>query len=381
MKAQETIEKTGVENSCKAGKRARVLIVAPAPPLIGGQAVQAAQLLEKLENEKSIEVGLQPTNPQALTALQKIKYVRTTIVSAAYISELFKKIPHYDVIHIFSAGDTGFLISTTPAIFIARAFGKKTILHYHHGGAEEHLKNWRQTALPTIKLFDKIVVPSNFLVAAFAKFNLPATPIFNIVNTENYRFRARETLRPIFLSNRNFDALYNVGCILRAFATIQKQFPEARLLVAGDGAEKEKLHFLAKELKLRNVEFLGQVAQEKMPDLYDRADIYLNSSNVDNMPNSIIEAFAAGTPVVSTDAGGIPYIVEHGETGLLVAKNDCEGLAREAVRILENKELAKKIIAAARRECSKYDWKNVRAKWLELYTALAESSEKYLARQ
>ena len=376
MNGQEKIEKNNDEKAATAAKIPHVLLVAPALPLIGGQVVQAARLVENLKKEKSITVDLQPTNPQFLPALQKIKYLRTIIVSAAYIFELFKKIPRHDVVHIYSAGDTGFLISTTPAILISKLFGKKTILHYHHGGAEEHLKTWGRTALPTIKLFDVIIVPSNFLADVFAKFDLRAMAIYNTIDIKKYHFRERKNLRPVFMANRNFDALYNVGCILRAFRLIQEKYPQAQLLIAGDGAERAKLEKTAKDLQLQNVEFLGRIAQQEMPSLYDRADIYLNSPNIDNMPNSIIEAFAAGTPVVSTDAGGIPYIVEHGETGLLVAKNDSDSLAREAMRILEDNVLAKKIIVKARRECSKYDWENVRQKWLELYIALAKSSEK-----
>lgn len=352
-------------------KAPRVLIVAPGLPLVGGQSVQAARLLSNLKSENSVKVELQPTNPRFLPGLQKIKYVRTIVTGVKYISDLFKKIPHFDIIHIYAAGDTGFLISTTPAIVAAKLFGKKTILNYHHGGAEEHLKTWRRTALPTVKLFDRIVAPSGFLVDVFAKFGLKAQAIFNVVDTENYRFRERKFLRPVFLSNRNFDALYNVGCILRAFALVQKRFPDAELIVAGDGFEHEKLKKLARDLELKNTEFLGSVAQDAMPQLYDRADIYLNSPNIDNMPSSVIEAFAAGTPVVSTDAGGIPFIVEHGETGLLVAKKDHEALAKEAMRLLENQELAQKIIAKARREVLKYSWENVRAEWLALYEELA----------
>lgn len=352
-------------------KAPRVLIVAPGLPLVGGQSVQAARLLSNLKSENSVKVELQPTNPRFLPGLQKIKYVRTIVTGVKYISDLFKKIPHFDIIHIYAAGDTGFLISTTPAIVAAKLFGKKTILNYHHGGAEEHLKTWRRTALPTVKLFDRIVAPSGFLVDVFAKFGLKAQAIFNVVDTENYRFRERKFLRPVFLSNRNFDALYNVGCILRAFALVQKRFPDAELIVAGDGFEREKLKKLARDLELKNTEFLGSVAQDAMPQLYDRADIYLNSPNIDNMPSSVIEAFAAGTPVVSTDAGGIPFIVEHGETGLLVAKKDHEALAKEAMRLLENQELAQKIIAKARREVLKYSWENVRAEWLALYEELA----------
>ncbi|MBX5480171.1 MAG: glycosyltransferase family 4 protein, partial [Pyrinomonas methylaliphatogenes] len=103
--------------------------------------------------------------------------------------------------------------------------------------------------------------------------------------------------------------------------------------------------------------------------------IFLNSPNVDNMPNSIIEAFAAGTPVVTTDAGGIPYIVTHERTGLLVPKNDHEKLAASAIRLIEDQELASRIIANARDECRKYVWENVRHDWLNLYERLAGYGE------
>ena len=80
-----------------------------------------------------------------------------------------------------------------------------------------------------------------------------------------------------------------------------------------------------RDLKLRNVEFRGLVPPEKMSELYDQADIFLNSSNIDNMPGSILDAFAAGMPVVTTSAGGITCIVTHERTGLLVPKNNERG--------------------------------------------------------
>src|SRR6185369_6691504 len=140
-------------------------------------------------------------------------------------------------------------------------------------------------------------------------------------------------LRPIFLSNRNLYPLYNVACTLRAFARIQQSFPEARLIVAGGGRQRPDLESLASELKLQNVEFRGLVSPGKMSELYDEADIYLNSSNIDNMPGSIIESFVCGLPVVSTNAGGIRCIITHGRTGLLVPKNDYEAMASWAIRL------------------------------------------------
>lgn len=352
-------------------KPVRVLIVAPTLPLVGGQAVQAARLFEKFRHEPQLEVELQSINPSFFPSLQTIKYLRTVLTTVKYLFDLFRKIPRCDVVHIFSASYFSFLLAPTPAILIAKLFGVKTILNYRSGEAEDHLRRWR-TAIRTMRLVDEIVAPSGYLVDVFARFGLRATAIFNFVDTDRYAFRERKPLAPVFLSNRNFETLYNVGAVLRAFAIIQQKYPEAVLIVAGDGAERETIHRTAKELELENVEFLGRVAQQQMPALYDRADIYLNAPNIDNMPGSIIEAYAAGTPVVSTDAGGIPYIVENGETGLLVERNDAEGLARAAVRLLEDERLAQKIIAKAHRECVKYSWANVREKWLALYLELAD---------
>jgi glycosyltransferase involved in cell wall biosynthesis len=351
-------------------KPIKVLMVAPALPIIGGQTVQAARLLEKFQEEPGVQVDLQPINPSFFPRLQKIKYVRTILTSIKYISDLLIKIPRYDVIHIFSASYYSFLLAPTPAVFIARLFGKKTILNYHSGEAADHLKIWKRTAIPTIRLFDKVIVPSGYLVDVFADFELKAQKIFNFVETERYHFRERKPLRPIFLSNRNFEAHYNIACILRAFSRIQENIPEAQMFVVGNGVKKAQIHQLAEELNLRNIEFLGPISPEKMPEIYERADIYLNSPNIDNMPISVIEAFSCGLLVVSTNAGGIPYIVENEKTGLLVEINDHVGLAHAAMSILESDESAQKIIAEAHKECDKYTWESVGVEWLKIYQEL-----------
>jgi glycosyltransferase involved in cell wall biosynthesis len=192
------------------------------------------------------------------------------------------------------------------------------ILNYHSGEAADHLARWRHTAIPMMRLTRRIVVPSPYLVEVFARFRLPSEAIFNIVDASRFRFRERRTLRPAFLANRNLEAHYGVATLLHAFALIQHKRPAASLVVAGDGSQRAELETLARELNLNNITFTGAIPAERMPALYDAADIYLNASEVDNMPLSILEAYAAGTPVVTTDAGGIPFILSHEETGLLV---------------------------------------------------------------
>lgn len=367
-------ESAAREDAPPRARPVRLLIVAPSLDILGGQAVQADNLLNRFRAEPELEVSFLPINPRlpgALRKLQGIKYVRTVVTSLAYVTSLFARVRAYDVIHIFSASYFSFLLAPTPALLIAKLYGKKTALNYHSGEAEDHLTRWRRTAVPTIRLADTVPVPSGYLVDVFARFGLHARPIFNFVDTERFRFRERDRLRPIFLSNRNHEPLYNVACVLRAFALIQQRYPEARLTVAGDGSQRSALEALARELNLCHTKFVGRIAQDRMHELYDAADIYLNASDIDNMPCSIIESYAAGLAVVTTDAGGIPYILRDGETGLLVRRDDHAALARAAISLLEDSALAARLTANAHAECRKYSWDAVRREWLDLYRELA----------
>jgi glycosyltransferase involved in cell wall biosynthesis len=249
------------------------------------------------------------------------------------------------------------------------------VLNYHGGQAEEHLRNWRRSAIPTIRLADVTAVQSGYLVDVFARHGLKTRAIFNHVELDHFRFRERQPLRPVFLSCRSLEPEYNVACVLRAFALIQRRFPDARLTVAGDGSQRAELEQLARELCLRNTEFTGMVQPSGMPAMYDAADVLLNATDVDNMPLSLIEAFSSGLPIVTTDAGGIPYIVSDGETGLLVQRDDDEAMAAAAIRLLEDGALALKLVSQARAECDKYTWRAVRDEWLKLYRELAPGGE------
>lgn len=369
----ETTDLLTAERTRGAAGPLRVLIVAPSLDILGGQAVQAAQLLARLGEEPSLEVSFLPINPRLpapLRKLQAIKYVRTIVTSLFYLALLLARVRKYDIIHVFSASNLSFVLAPTPAILVARLYGKKIVLNYHSGEATDHLRRWRRTAIPTIRLVDEVAVPSGYLVDVFSQFKIVARPIFNFVDTDRFRFRPRGPLRPLFLSNRNLEPLYNVGCVLRAFAILEQRLPEARLIVAGDGSQRAELENLARTLKLRNVEFIGRVAPEKMHELYSAADIYLNGSDIDNMPGSIIEAFASGLPVISTDAGGIPYIVSDRETGMLVHRGDYESMAGVAQRLLDDGDLAPRMTSRAHEECNKYLWREVKGEWLKLYHEL-----------
>jgi L-malate glycosyltransferase len=352
----------------------RLLLVAPALRILGGQAVQANYLLEHLRREPMFEVTFVPHNPRLpgpLRLLQSVAYLRTIVTSLVYWINLLIQVPKHDIVHTFSASYLSFLLAPTPAILIGKLFGKKVILNYRSGEAEDHLRTWPRTAAPIMKLADELVVPSQYLVDVFRKFGLHAVAVSNMFDADRFKFRDREPLLPIFLSNRNLYPLYNVACTLQAFAKIQQKFPNATLIIAGDGSERSRLESFARRLRLQNVEFRGRVAANKMNELYDEAHIYLNSPNIDNMPGSILESFASGLPVVSTSAGGIRWIVSHEKNGLLVPRNDHEAMAAWSIRLLQSPELARSITTNAYAECAAYTWSSVRDQWLAVYRRVA----------
>jgi L-malate glycosyltransferase len=360
--------------------KVRVLIVAPSFGILGGQSVQAARLLERLSDEPSLEVGFLPINPRlpgGLHNLQRIKYVRTVVTSIAYLLSLLARVYKYDVIHVFSASYFSFVLAPTPAILIGKLYRRKVLLNYHSGEAEDHLQRWQRSAVPTIRMVDSVVVPSEYLVRVFADFGLSATAIYNLIDTSRFRFRERSPLRPVFLSNRNLESHYGVDRVLRAFAIIQEQIPHTSLTVAGDGSQASALKALAKDLKLQNTQFVGQIAPDRIADIYDAADIFLNGSEIDNQPLSILEAFSCGLPVVTTDAGGIPDIVTDGRTGMVVSRGDHVALANRAITLLANPGLAKQIVDRARHECLKYSWEAVRDAWMSAYHGLAKHDEQH----
>jgi hypothetical protein len=132
----------------KSMKKVRVLMVAPSFDILGGQSVQAARLLDRLSEESSLEVSFLPINPRlpgVLRYLQKIKYVRTVVTSIVYIATLLLRVYRYDVIHVFSASYFSFVLAPTPAILIGRLFGRKVLLNYHSGEADDHLRRWRRS--------------------------------------------------------------------------------------------------------------------------------------------------------------------------------------------------------------------------------------------
>jgi L-malate glycosyltransferase len=349
----------------------RVLLIAPSLDIVGGQSVQASRLLAFFRKIPWLEVKFHPINAKLPRPLESIRFLRTVLRSLIYVPSVLAKAWRADVVHVFTASFYSYNLWTLPALVCAKLYRKKIVVHYHDGQAEQHLKYW-PTAVPTMRRMDKIVAPSAYLVEVFHKYGMEPQVIHNIIDGSQFHFRRRTKPRPVFLHNRALEPLYNVECTLRAFQLIQQRYPEARLVVALDGISRQGLEKLASELKLCNTEFVGSVPYHKIAELYDAADIYLTTPNIDCMPVSLLECFASGLPLIATRVGGIPFMVEHERTGLLVDTNDHQAVAACAFRLLEEDGLADMLAQNGLAECGKYREEIVGEQWLELYKELAD---------
>ena len=350
----------------------RVAVVAPSLAILGGQSVQADRLLQMWRNDPAVEAWLVPHNPPPpwpLRWMTRIKYLRTLVTEATYLPLLVKELRRADVVHVFSASYSSFLLAPLPAVLVARALRKPVVLNYHSGEAPDHL---RRSALArrTLRRVNRNAVPSAFLREVFARFGLEATVVPNLVAVDGLCYRPRVPLRPRLLSTRNMEPLYNVECTLRAFHGVQAQCPDASLTLVGSGSELPRLRALASSLGLRNVVFAGRVAPGAIARYYTSHDIYIQSPEIDNMPLSVLEAFASGLPVVSTDVGGMPAILSHGEHGLLAPSGDAPALAAHVLRLLADSDRARTMAEKAHGTLAAYSWPQVRSRWLAVYDSV-----------
>jgi L-malate glycosyltransferase len=358
------------ENSVR---KLKVAIVAPSLRYVGGQAVQADLLLRLWRDDPDIEISfiaVDPALPRGLAWAERIPGLRTLLREPIYFLNLWRGFRDVDIAHIFSASYWSFLLAPAPASLFARLRGKKSLINYRSGEARDHMQRFRSASF-VLSRADEIVVPSGYLVGVFREFELKAAIVPNVVDLSQFHYRERNPLRPHLVCTRGFSAYYSVDVVVRAFAEVKKVHPGARLDLVGGGPLEADVRRLVGELNLSDVNFAGVASRQEIGQCYQRADIFINASWLDNMPVSIIEAFASGTPVVTTAPESIPYLVEHERTGLLSPVADEKALAANVLRLLSDPELGARLSQNAYQESSKYTWEAVRGKWLNVYRGLA----------
>ena len=210
------------------------------------------------------------------------------------------------------------------------------------------------------------VAPSAYLLRIFRQAGFDVEFIPNTLDLDKYPFKERSRLAPRLLWVRAFARHYRPCNAIRVLQLLKSTYPGARLCMVGpdkDGSMDEAKDLAEKLDVAEQVIFTGALEQSEWHRLSEDYDIFINTTDVDNTPVSVIEAMALGLPVVSTRAGGLPDLIRHEHDGLLVPLNDPEAMTDAVIRYIENPGWTRKIAHNARNKVEEFDWKKVKMLW------------------
>lgn len=355
------------------GAALRIGLIGPLPPPSGGMANQTLQLAALLGADGHQVETIQVNAAYRPNWVANIKGLRALFRMLPYLLHLWQAAGRVDLFHVMANSGWSWHLYAAPAVWIGRMRRCPVVINYRGGEADQFLASSLASIRPSLKRADAVIVPSGFLQAVFGKYGFATTVVPNIVDLERFRAAdAQDPARaPSLLVARNLEPIYDNATALHAFAIVLRSHPQARMVVAGSGPLRGALELLAQDLGIAAaLSFTGRVDNAAMGAMYRASDLMINPSLVDNMPNSVLEALASGVPVVSTDVGGVPYMVEHGKTALLVPPGDPQAMAEAIVRVLEDAPLARSLRDAGLRYVQQYAWQGVRPRLLQVYRAV-----------
>ncbi|CDG83276.1 glycosyltransferase [Janthinobacterium agaricidamnosum] len=347
----------------------RIALVGPVPPPSGGMANQTGQLAALLRADGAT-VQLLAVNlpwPPHWAWLGRIKFLRAMLRLPLHVWRLWRVADTVDLFHIMANSGWSWHLHAAPAVWIAMLKGKPSVLNYRGGEAAAFFARSPRLVTLSLRRADSIVVPSAFLAAIFEQYGFAAQIVPNVIDLGRFAPRgpSQPRLRPAgngphILVARNLETIYDNASAIRAFAVVRQTCPGAKLCIAGSGPQLPSLQQLVATLGLADsVTFTGRIDNSAMSALYQASDIVLNPSLADNMPVSVLEALACGVPLVSTDAGGIPHLLQHQASALLVPPGDVQAMAQALLTLIRSPSTARRLAANGLLHVAQFSWDSV----------------------
>ena len=269
---------------------------------------------------------------------------------------------NYVLIDTFSTSNFYYALLTSQ---LCRLFRLKYLPILHGGNLPYRLiQNPKLSSLIFNNSYQNIA-PSGYLKYEFEIKGYTTQLIPNVIPIANYIFKERKKITPKLLYVRAFASIYNPTMAIEVLKELKKKYPEATLCMIGpdkDGTLKDVKHLINTYGLQDSVEITGVLSKKEWHKKSKDFDIFINTTNVDNTPISVIEAMALGLPVVSTNVGGLPYLISNNIDGVLVDKEQPLLMANEIHKIIEENKssFAKK----ARSKVANFDWSIVKNEWL-----------------
>ncbi len=262
--------------------------------------------------------------------------------------------------------------------WLLRRLNKPYLLTLHGGNLPAFARRRPSRLRNLLRPASVVTTPSGYLHQNLRTYREDLYLLPNPINLGAYRFRERRQVSPKLIWLRAFHRIYNAPLAAKALALLADQFPDIKLTMIGPDKRDGSLQEVKAAADRLNVddrlELTGAVPKERVGEWLNTGDIFLNTTNIDNVPISVLEAMACGLCIVSTNVGGIPYLLEHERDALLVPPDDPAAMAAAVRRILTDSGLAASLSREARRKAEQWDWSAALPQWEKLLLSTLNSN-------
>lgn len=297
---------------------------------------------------------------------------------ADMVTTVWSRRHQYAVAQVAVYSGSAFLWAEAVCWALRRA-GRRYILTLHGGYLPSFGRRWPRRMRQLLSSATVVTAPSRYLVEQMRPYREGIRLLPNSMVVDEYPFRVRKHPLPHLMWLRAFHANYNPSLAPKVLARLAPSFPDVRVTMIGPNKGDGSLRAMQEVASRLNVAgrmtIIGGVAKTTVGGWMGQADIFLNTTNVDNAPISVLEAMASGLCVISTNVGGIPYMLEHERDALLVPPDDAEAMAAAVRRVLTEPGLAESLSRNARRKAERSNWSVILPKWEALLTAVAEGRQ------
>jgi glycosyltransferase involved in cell wall biosynthesis len=257
-----------------------------------------------------------------------------------------------------------------------RQLKKPFVLSLHGGNLPEFARRWPRRVRRLLGEAGALTSPSSYLRDALAAYtDREIVVIPNGLDLRRTTFLQRSRPRKKLLWLRAFHRVYNPTMAVEVLAALRANDHEYSLVMVGpdrgDGSLADARQRATRLGVQDAITFVGPIPNSEVPRYLREADVFINTTNADNTPVSVLEAMASGMIVVSTRVGGIPHLVQHDIEALLVPPGDAPEMASSVRRVVENSVVASRLSAAAHERAARADWTAVLPRWNTLLTELA----------
>jgi len=371
-----------------------LLVCSIFPPQIGGPSTYAENLVNFLLS-KNIKTGVITYTKDSFEIKAKNKDFSLSTISRniplilrelVYLIKLLAMASQYEVLYAQSTIPVGFL-----AFVVSRIFRKKFILRVTGDHAFERASdktnfvdsledfqnkkyNWWIEQLKKLDHFvakkaDQIITPSRYLQNILVGWGLALKKI-NLVYNAFIEIRSEgkiELSGEVILSVGRLIPLKGFDCLIKIMPDLLKINPSFKLVIVGEGGERKHLEKLIRENNLQSQIILtGALTKQELVAYYTASDIFVLNSSHDTFPNVILEAMAYSLPVIASNVGGVPEMVEDGVSGLLFSSGNKGEIKKAILRVHKDSILRERLIYGAKEKLKDFDYDKIMERTLEV---------------